>query len=56
MYNVGFPGGASGKESVWQWRRQRDTGLISGFGRSPGGGSGTPHQDSCQKNLMDRGA
>ena len=23
MYNVGFRGGASGKESVWQWRRQK---------------------------------
>ena len=35
---------------------KRDTGLVPGLGRSPGGRHGTPHQDSCQKNLMDRGA
>jgi len=31
----------------------RDTGLISGLGRSPGGGHGTPLQDSCLENPMD---
>ena len=30
--------------------------LIPGLGRSPGGGSGNPLQDSCLKNSMDRGA
>ena len=31
-------------------------GSIPGLGRSPGGGTGTPLQYSCLKNLMDRGA
>ena len=34
----------------------RDAGLISGLGRSPGGGHGNPLQYSCLKNPMDRGA
>ena len=34
----------------------RDTGLISGSGRSPGGGHGNPLQDSCLENSMDKGA
>ena len=33
-----------------------DEGLISGSGRSPGGGHGNPLQYSCLKNPMDRGA
>ena len=32
----------------------RDTGLIPGSGRSPGGGHGNPLQYSCLENLMDR--
>ena len=32
-----------------------DTSLISGSGRSPGGGNGNPLQDSCLGNSMDRG-
>ena len=32
------------------------TGLIPGWGRSPGGGHGNPLQYSCQENPMDRGA
>ena len=28
----------------------RDSGLISGLGRSPGGGHGNPPQDSCLEN------
>ena len=31
-------------------------GLISGLGRSPGGGRGNPLQYSCLENPMDRGA
>ena len=31
-------------------------GLISGSGRSPGGGNGNSLQDSCQENPMDREA
>ena len=34
----------------------RDTGLISGLGRSPGGGNGNPLQSSCLENPMNRGA
>ena len=32
----------------------KDIGLISGSGRSPGGGHGNPLQYSCLKNPMDR--
>ena len=34
----------------------KDTGLIPGSGRSPGGGNGNPLQCLCQENPMDRGA
>ena len=34
----------------------RDTGSISGSGRSPRGGHGNPLQCSCLENPMDRGA
>ena len=34
----------------------RDTGSISGLGRSLGGGNGNPLQYSCLGNPMDRGA
>ena len=34
----------------------RDTDLIPGLGRSPGGVNGNPVQYSCLENLMDRGA
>ena len=33
----------------------RDMGLISGSGRSPGGGHGNSLQYSCLENSMDRG-
>ena len=33
----------------------RDTGLIPGSERSPGGGHGNPFQYSCLENPMDRG-
>ena len=33
----------------------RDTGLIPGLGRSPGGRRGNPLQYSCLGNPMDRG-
>ena len=32
----------------------RDTGLIPGLGRSPGGGNGNPFQYSCLENSTDR--
>ena len=34
----------------------RDTGLIPGLGRSPGGGHGNLLQYSCLENPTDRGA
>ena len=34
----------------------RDTSLIPGSGRSPGGGNGNPLQDSCLEEPVDRGA
>ena len=34
----------------------KDTGLIPGLGRHPGGGRGNPLQYSCLENPMDRGA
>ena len=34
----------------------RDSGLIPGSGRSPGGGHGNPVQCSCLENPVDRGA
>ena len=47
------PGGSKGKESACN---MGDRGLISGSGRSPGGGNGNPLQYSCLGNPMDRGA
>ena len=38
-YTMGFPGGADGKEATCN---AGDLGLISGVGRSPGGGHGNP--------------
>ena len=34
----------------------RNMDSIPGSGRSPGGEHGSPHQDSCLENPMDRGA
>ena len=34
----------------------RDTGSIPGWGRSPGGGNGSPLQNSCLENPIDRGS
>ena len=34
----------------------RDAGSIPGWGRSPGEGNGSPLQNSCLENPMDRGA
>ena len=50
---MGFPGGSDGKESACN---AGYLGLISGSGRSPGEGKGTPLQYSCLENPMDRGA
>ena len=49
----GLPRWLSGKESTCN---AKDTGLIPGLGRYPGGRNGNPLQYSCQDNPMDRGA
>ena len=51
-----FPGGASGREPTCQAGEARGMGLISGLGRSPEVGNGTPLQYSCLDNSMDRGS
>ena len=53
---MGFLRGASIKEPTCQYSLDtRDTGLISGLGRSPGGGHVNPLQYSCLENPRDRG-
>ena len=54
---LAFPGGTSGKEPACQPAGDvRDTGLIPGSERFPGGRHGNPLQCSCPENPMDRGA
>ena len=52
----GFPGGTVVKNLPDNAGDVRDTGLIPGLGRVPGGEHGNPLQYSCLENLMDRGA
>ena len=49
----GFLGGSDDKESASE---AGDSGSIPGSGRSPEEGNGSPLQDSCLGNLMDRRA
>ena len=49
------PGGTVVKISPAKAGDTRDASLISGSGRSPGGGNGNPLQYSCWKNPMGRG-
>ena len=51
---VGLPGGLTGKESTPS--NAGDLGSIPGWGRSPGGGHGSPLQCSRLENPTDRGA
>ena len=53
---MGFPGGASGKESTCQCGGMGDLDSILGLGRPRRGGHGNPFQDSCLENPLDRGA
>ena len=55
MYKMGFPAGAHGKELAADAGDARDTGSISGSGKS-GEGNGNPLQCSWLGNAMDRGA
>ena len=50
---IGFPDGSVVKNPP---ANAGDVGLISGLGRSPGGGNGSPLQYSCLENPMGRGA
>ena len=52
----GFPSGARVKNLPGNAGDLRDTGLIPGLRRSPGGGHGNPLQYSCLENSMDREA
>ena len=52
----GLPRWLNSKESPCQYRRHRDTDLVPGSGRSPGGGHGNPLKYSYLGNPMDRGA
>ena len=50
---MGIPGGSDGKESACT---AGDPGSILELRRSTGEGNGTPLQDSCLENPIDRGA
>ena len=50
--DLGFPHGSAGEEPACN---AGDEGLISGSGRSCGGGNGNPLQSSWLENPMDRG-
>ena len=55
---LGLPGGAVVKNALnaGEAGDARNTGLIPGSGRSPGGGNVNPLQYSCQENPTDREA
>ena len=55
LNSMGFPDGLMGKKSACNAGDPGDTGSISGSGRFPGGGNGSPLQYSLLKNPMDRG-
>ena len=52
----GPPQRLGGKEFTCKSGDREDAGWIPGSGKSPGGGNGTPLQNSCLGNPMDRGA
>ena len=47
-----FPGGSDSKASACECG---GLGSVPGSGRAPGGGDGSPLQDSCLENPVDRG-
>ena len=53
---MSFPGGAVVKNLPANAGDTRDARLIPGLSRFPGGGNGSPLQDSCWDNPTDRGA
>ena len=52
----GLPGGSMVKNLPANAGDERDTGSISGSGRSPGERNGNPLHYSCLENPKDRGA
>ena len=54
--NVGFAGGASGKEPTCQCRRHKRHKFNPWVMKIPGGGHDNPLYYSCLENPMDRGA
>ena len=56
IYGRGFPHGTVVKNLPANAGGERDTGLISGSGRSPGVGNDYPLQHSFLKNCKDRQA
>ena len=52
----GLPGGSMVKNLPANAGDERDTGSISGSGRSPGERNGNPLDYSCLENPKDRGA
>ena len=56
MLILGFPSGAVVKNLPANSRDARDTGLMPGSGRSPGGGNSNPLQYFFLGNPMDSGA
>ena len=52
----GLPGELRSKEPISHAGDPKDTGLITGLGRSPGGGHGNPPKCSRLEDPMDRGA
>ena len=48
--SMGFPGGSVGNNPPANAGDSRDTDLIPGWGRSPGGGNGNPLQYYCLEN------
>ena len=54
--DLGFPGGVVEMNPAADAGDARDTGLITGSKRSPGGGNGNSLQCSCLENPMERGA
>ena len=56
MTFTGFPDGSVPKNLPANAGDSGGAGSIPGSGRSPGGGNGYPHQYSCLRTPMDRGA
>ena len=54
IYFLDFPGGSVVKNLPASAGDAGDLGLIPGLGRSPGGGDGSPLQNSGLKNPIDR--